>query len=100
MRDVIVSHAVNRRIDELERYLQREHHFSKQAALRRSRRLREFVNTLRLSGDHALCRFRRWRSLDYRCMSFEGWVFAYEIVPEGVIVRDMSHGSQLVDVEY
>ncbi len=43
-------------------------------------------------------RFLPWRDAGWRCTVFEGWVFAYEVVPEGVIVRDMSHGSLLTDV--
>jgi hypothetical protein len=70
------------------------------AANARIDRMYTSLLTLGNPGDLALCRFRPWRESGYRCVSFEGWVFAYEIVPEGVIVRDMSHGKLLVDVNY
>ncbi len=98
MREVIISRAVRERIADIEQYLQFELHLSRYAARKRSDKMREFVLALRGSADYALCRFAPWRALGYHCVSFEGWVFAYEIVPEGVIVRDMSHGKLLVDV--
>jgi hypothetical protein len=100
MRKVIISSVVDDRITDLELYLQRDLHFSKQAARRRSDKLRMAILRLRNPGDTALCRFRRWHALGYRCISFEGWVFAYLVVPEGVIVRDMAHSSVLADVVY
>ncbi len=49
---------------------------------------------------YPLCRFKRWCKLGYRCAVFEKhWVFAYEIFPEGIIIRDMSHTAALDDAE-
>jgi hypothetical protein len=73
---------------------------SRTAARARIERIYTSLAVLRGPADTALCRFRPWRNAGYRCVAFEGWVFAYEIVPEGVIIRDMSHGSLLADVEY
>jgi plasmid stabilization system protein ParE len=101
MRKVIISRLVDEQLSEIERYLQHKLHFSKQAARRRSDKIRGSV--LRLHNpvfDTALCRFRRWHVLGYRCISFDGWVFAYEIVVDGVIVQDMAHSSVLADVVY
>jgi hypothetical protein len=50
-------------------------------------------------ADYALCRFRRWREAGYRCLSFEGWVFAYEIFDDGILVRDMAHAAVLHDTD-
>jgi hypothetical protein len=62
--------------------------------------MEEHVAKLRCPGDAALCRYRKWRESGYRCISFGGWVFAYLVVPEGVVVRDMMHGSLIDDVAY
>jgi hypothetical protein len=60
--------------------------------------MEEFVGKLSLPADYALCRFKRWRALGYRCVTFEkSWVFAYEIVDGGVIVRDMAHAKTLIE---
>jgi hypothetical protein len=64
----------------------------------RIKRIEDRIMSLGAEGDYALCRFKRWRALGYRCVSFEGWVFAYEVFEGGVIVRDMSHGKLLADV--
>ncbi|MDR1671357.1 MAG: hypothetical protein LBR57_02450 [Alistipes sp.] len=101
MRRVVISRRVNQQIYELERYLQQDFHFSKQAARRRSGAIKRAI--LRLGnpfGEAALCRFRKWRDKGYRCVSFDGWVFAYEIVQDGVAVQDMAHSSLLSDVVY
>lgn len=70
---------------------------SRAAANARVDRIRASVMMLGNPGDFALCRFRAWCEAGYRCIAFEGWVFAYEIVPEGVIIRDMAHGKLLDD---
>jgi hypothetical protein len=98
MRDVIVSSVVRNQLDELEAYLQNTYKLSPEAASRRMDRIGHRIQSLSNPVDAAFCRFRRWRSLGYRCISFEGWVFAYLVVPEGVIVRDMAHSSVLYDV--
>jgi len=95
MRDVIISEVVQQMIDELEFYLVDELKLSEEAALNRSWRMRKFVASLSHPVDYALCRFKRWRALGYRCAVFESWVFAYEIVDGGVIVRDMAYGTTL-----
>ncbi len=95
MREVMISDTVAGKIGELENFLKRELKFSKTAAKKRSQRLRQFVKSLCNPGDFARCRVERWRSAGYRCAVFEGWVFAYQIFDDGVIVRDMSHGALL-----
>ena len=97
MRDVIISEVVQQMIDELEFYLVDELKLSEEAALNRSWRMRKFVASLCHPVDYALCRFKRWRALGYRCAVFESWVFAYEIVDGGVIVRDMAYGTTLIE---
>jgi len=97
MRRVRVSEQVVDKISELEAYLQVELCFSKEAARRRSDRIRSFLKSLSYPTGHALCRFKRWRALDYQCAAFEGWVFAYESFDGGVIIRDMSHGAMLAE---
>ena len=97
MRNVIISDIVNQKIDELEYYLIDELKLSEEAAMKRSWRMRIFVASLSNPADYALCRFKRWRVLGYRCAVFEGWVFAYEIFDGGVIVRDMAHGASLTE---
>jgi hypothetical protein len=97
MRNIIISNVVHHRIDELECYLIDELKLSEEAAMKRSWRIRKFVASLSNPVDYALCRFKRWRALGYRCVVFEGWVFAYEIFDGGVIVRDMAHGASFTD---
>jgi hypothetical protein len=97
MRKVILDTAVRGRLDDLESYLRDELKLSKEAAARRMDRIGARLDSLSAPGDSALCRFRRWRELGYRCLSFEGWVFAYQIVPEGVVIRDMIHGKLLAN---
>jgi hypothetical protein len=66
------------------------------AAMRKIDRLLDFIYSLSNPADYALCRFKRWRALGYRCVAFDkSWVFAYEIIDGGVIVRDMAHGASL-----
>jgi hypothetical protein len=96
MREVQVSGQVLDKISELEMYLQVELNFSKEAARKRSDKMRNFLNSLGNPVDYALCRFKRWRALGYRGVVFEkSWIFAYEIIDDGVIVRDMAHGATL-----
>lgn len=99
MREVIVSAAVQRKFEALDAFLTREYQMSRDAVNSRIGRMEDFVSMLGAPGDYALCRFSRWRKFGYRCATFEGWVFAYEIVPQGVIVRDMSHGKLLKDID-
>ena len=98
MREVTVSDEVWRKIKELEYFLIDELKLSEEAAYRRSDRMRAFVASLSMPADYALCRFKKWQELGYRCAMFEkSWVFAYEIFDDGVIVRDMSHTAMLVE---
>ncbi len=98
MRKVILSAAIRERLNDLESFLQTEYKLSKEAATKRMDRIGHSLTSLSHPADRALCRFRPWRDVGWRCMMFEGWVFAYEVVPEGVIVRDMAHGKLLAEV--
>lgn len=95
MRKVIISDAVWEALAELDDYLVREYKFSRMSSHNRIARIYRFLAGLTTPADYALCRFEHWRALGYRCASFEGWVFAYESFPDGVVVRDMSHGKLL-----
>ena len=71
---------------------------SEEAAFQRIERMRQFIGSFGNMADYALCRFNKWRVLGYRCAVFEKrWVFAYEIINEGVIVRDLSHTATLTE---
>jgi hypothetical protein len=98
MRNVVVSGYVLGKISELESFLKEELKFSKEAARKRSDRMRVFLKSLSAPGDYSLCRFKEWRLLGYRCVVFEkSWVFAYELINGGVIVRDMANVALLAD---
>jgi len=98
MREVNISNKVLRRLEELEYFLVDELKLSEEAALKRSRRMREFIASLANQADYPLCRFKKWRELGYRCAVFEkSWIFAYEVFYGGVIVRDMSHTAILAE---
>ena len=97
MRKVRISEVVWDKIDELVDYLVDEFKLSEEAAIRRIDRLMNFLADLGNPVDYALCRFKRWRSLGYRCAVFEYWVFVYEIFDGGVIVHDMAHSSTLTE---
>ena len=98
MREVLISGLVWEKIANLESYLITELKLSETAVLRRSARMRKFVFTIRVPVDYPLCRFKRWCMLGYHCAVFEkDWVFAYEIFNGGIIIRDMSHTSLLVE---
>lgn len=96
MREVLIANTVLDRISELRIYLVEELKLSREAALRRTERMDDFLKSLGNAADYPLCRFRKWCTLGYRCAVFEkDWVFAYESFDEGVIVRDMSHTALL-----
>ena len=97
MRKVSISEVVWQKLGELEDYMVDEFKLSEEAAMRRIDRLSSFLYRLSNPADYALCRFKRWQTLGYRCATFENWVFAYEIFDGGVIVRDMSHGASLAE---
>ena len=98
MRKVIIHDVVRKKLEELECFLIDELKLSEEAALRRSQRMRTFTDSLSFPADYALCRFKKWRELGYRCAVFEkSWVFAYEVFDNGVIVRDMSHAATLAE---
>ena len=97
-RKVIVSNVVRYQIRELESFLKNDLKLSKKAADSRMERMRAFVKSLSAPVGYPLCRFKRWNTLGYRCAVFEkDWVFAYEVVPEGIIIRDMSHTAVLTE---
>ena len=98
MRDVYVSDTVRRKIIELRTYLVIELKLSEEATHRRIERMKKFMAAFGNEADYALCRFKKWRTLGYRCAVFEKrWVFAYEIIDEGVIVRDVSPTAILTE---
>ena len=98
MRKVIVSIQVTGKLSDLKNYLKNELKLSQEAASAYNNRMLAFINSLGMPADYPLCRFKRWRALGYHCAVFEkDWVFAYEILPEGVIVRDMSHTAALAE---
>jgi hypothetical protein len=97
-RKVVVANIVREKIAELKVYLTQELQLSKEAAAKRVDRMEDFVECLTNPADYALCRFKRWRALGYRCAIFENsWIFAYEVFDNGVIVRDMAHAATLVE---
>ena len=96
MRKVVVSDLVMEKLALLDFFMQHELKFSKPTARRRIARIDEALAALAAPVSHALCRFRRWREAGLRCIVFEGWVFAYEVFDDGVIIRDMTHGK-LID---
>ena len=95
MRKVRISDVVWDKIDELADYMIDEFKLSEMAAIRRIDRLMNFLTDLSNPADYALCRFKRWRTLGYRCVVFEGWVFAYEIFDGGILIRDMAQSANL-----
>ena len=98
MRKVRLSDVVLEYLDDLADYLVDELKISEEAACKRIERIRVFLASLAMPADYTLCRFKKWRELGYRCAVFEkSWVFAYEILDDGVIVRDMSHTAMLVE---
>jgi hypothetical protein len=97
MRDVVVSARVQSKIADLKEFLTQEYRMSRRAANARISRIHASIMALGNPGDYALCRFRAWREAGYHCIAFEGWVFAYEVFGEGVIIRDMAHGKALDD---
>ena len=98
MRKVIIPDNLWSKIKDIKDYLIDELKLSEMAAEARINRMEDFVASLSNPADYALCRFKKWRELGYRCAVFEkSWVFAYEIFDDGVIVRDMSHTAMLVE---
>jgi hypothetical protein len=96
MREVIIPRVLWCKIEDIRDYLIYELKLSETAAEARINRMEKFIASLSNPVDYALCRFKRWRALGYRCVVFENsWVFAYEIIDGGVIVRDMAHGASL-----
>ena len=101
MRIVVISDTVQDKIANLRKYLINELKLSREAAKARTYRIDNFLLSLANPADYAdyaLCRFRKWQELGYRCAVFEkSWVFAYEVFDGGVIVRDMSHTAMLIE---
>jgi len=95
---VIVSDTVWDKIRALRIYLSEELKMSHEAALKRTDRMNDFLKSLDDIAIYPLCRFLRWRVLGYHCIVFEkDWVFAYEILEDGILVQDMSHTSELAE---
>ena len=63
MREVIVSSPVRVKISYLREFLTQEYRMSRTAANYRIDRIYASLAALGSPGDHALCRFRRWRDL-------------------------------------
>ena len=98
MREVVIPYLLWNKIREIKHYLIEELKLSEIAAETRIKRMEDFVASLSNPADYALCRFKKWRALGYRCAVFENiWVFAYEIFDDGVIIRDMSHTAALIE---
>ena len=98
MRDVLLDRIVWDKISDLRTFLAVELKMSEEAAMSRMDRMGVFLVSLGAPVDYPPCRFKKWRMLHYHCAVFEkDWVFAYEVVPEGVIVRDMSNASLLIE---
>jgi hypothetical protein len=96
MREYIVSVEIADKFEELISYLKNDLKLSEQAALEYRERFVKFIRSFGANVDHPLCRFKRWRLLGYRCAVFEkDWILAYETLPEGAIVRDISHRAAL-----
>ena len=86
------------KVAELRAYLTDTLKLSQKATYKRIDRIDAFLLSLANQADYPLCRFKKWRTLGYRCAVFEkDWVFAYEVFEDGVIVRDMSHTSLLAE---
>ena len=98
MRKVVVSDIVQNKLTDLRIYLIEELKLSREGAKARTCRIDDFLLALGTPADYPLCRFKRWRTLGYRCAVFEkSWVFAYETFYGGVIVRDMAHVAALAE---
>lgn len=95
-RKVKVTDTVWDKLDDLAAHLVDGLKLSDDAAQRRIDRLAEFMAAFGAPADYPKCRFKRWRTMGYRCAVFEkDWIFAYETFDDGVIVRDMSHAKLL-----
>ena len=98
MHKVIVSDTVWDKIRELRIYLSEELKMSHEAARKRTDRMGNFLKSLDGILPYPLCRFKKWRILGYHCVVFEkDWIFAYEILKDGIIVQDMSHTAILTE---
>ena len=98
MREVIVSVQVLDKLSDIVIYLRDELKLSESAAMAYRERFITFIQSFCVKVDHPLCRFKKWRIYGYRCAVFEkNWILAYEVLEEGVIVRDLSHTSLLTE---
>ena len=96
MREVIIPRALWRKIENIRDYLIYELKLSETAAETRIDRMENFIASLSNPADYALCRFKRWRMLGYRCAVFEkSWIFAYEVFDDGVVIRDIIHTATI-----
>lgn len=71
MREVRLSDLVISKMAELEFYLTDELKMSEEVALRRSGRMRRYMQSFRNKADYPFCRFKKWQILGYRCAVFE-----------------------------
>jgi len=98
MREVIIPRSLWGKIENIRNYLIFELQLSEMAAEVRINRMEKFLANLSNPADYALCRFKKWRVLGYRCVVFEkSWIFAYEIFDGGIIIRDMAHTATLIE---
>jgi len=96
MRKVRISNEVLHKLDKLADYMVDEFKHTEEVAMSKINRLLSFLFSLSAPANYAICRFKLWRDLGYRCVVFEkSWVFAYEIFDDGIIVRDMAHVATL-----
>jgi plasmid stabilization system protein ParE len=98
MREVRMSSVVLDKFEDIVSYLKNDFKFSDHAIEKYRRRFGDFLKSLENPGDYARCRNRKWYDLGYRCVHFQGWVLAYEIVPEGIIIHEMTHAKLIHDV--
>ena len=99
MREVVVSEPVMAKVADLRAYLTDELKLSREATHKRIDQIDVFISSLAAEADYPLCRFKKWKTLGYRCAVFEKkWIFAYEVFGDGIIVRDMSHASLLAEI--
>lgn len=96
LRHVVVAPQAYEKIAEITTYLRDELKFSEFAALRYESRFTSVIAGLAVPADYALCRFPRWKRLGYRCVAVDHqWIIAYQVLPEGIIVREIENAANL-----
>ena len=99
MQKVSLSDSVFYKIRELKDYLLNVLKLSETGADVRINRIEKFLKSFDGIVNYPLCRYKRWRNLGYHCVTFESWVFAYEILEDGIIIQDMKHSATLITTE-